>query len=221
MDKIVFEHSNLNIKKLLDYGFKLLGERYFNSFSILDGQFSLEIFVSADGIVETRLTDTGSDEEYILHLVEECTGAFVAEVRAAYRLEILKLKNFFFDTVFFNVKQTGDLVNYIKTTYQVEPEFLWDSTPDGFIFRRKDNRKWFALFLTVKRDRLSLSGKEKESIVVFRADPAQIPLIIDQKKYFAGYHMNKKHWLTAILNGSISLEELALRIDESYRLAKK
>ena len=44
--------------------------------------------------------------------------------------------------------------------------------------------------------------------------------MIDKKRYFPGWHMNKKHWYTIILDGSVSTEEICSRIDESYRLAK-
>lgn len=33
--------------------------------------------------------------------------------------------------------------------------------------------------------------------------------------------MNKKHWYTVCLNGTVPLDELFLRIDESYLLAVK
>ncbi|MDO5549136.1 MAG: hypothetical protein Q4F79_11730 [Eubacteriales bacterium] len=33
--------------------------------------------------------------------------------------------------------------------------------------------------------------------------------------------MNKKHWYTICLNGSVTKDELFRRIEESYELAKK
>jgi predicted DNA-binding protein (MmcQ/YjbR family) len=33
-----------------------------------------------------------------------------------------------------------------------------------------------------------------------------------------GYHMNKKHWNTVIVNGSLSNQQLLAMIDESYKL---
>ncbi len=35
-----------------------------------------------------------------------------------------------------------------------------------------------------------------------------------------GYHMNKKHWNTIIVNGNLSNNELKVMIEESYRLVK-
>ena len=35
-----------------------------------------------------------------------------------------------------------------------------------------------------------------------------------------GFHMNKKHWNTVVVNGSISTKQLKTMIDESYELVK-
>ncbi|MFV0607107.1 MAG: MmcQ/YjbR family DNA-binding protein [Niabella sp.] len=36
-----------------------------------------------------------------------------------------------------------------------------------------------------------------------------------------GYHMNKKHWNTIVVDGSIPFKQLTGWIDDSYRLVKK
>ena len=66
------------------------------------------------------------------------------------------------------------------------------------------------------------------ALVAWQADPLRISLkadpidaVILRKQYSAitpGYHMNKKHWNTVILDGSIPDEELVKMIDESYAL---
>ena len=35
-----------------------------------------------------------------------------------------------------------------------------------------------------------------------------------------GFHMNKKHWNTVVVNGTISTKQLKAMIDESYELVK-
>ncbi|MDE7400427.1 MAG: MmcQ/YjbR family DNA-binding protein, partial [Clostridia bacterium] len=35
------------------------------------------------------------------------------------------------------------------------------------------------------------------------------------------YHMNKKHWLTIPLDGTVPIGEICSRLDQSYILAKK
>lgn len=37
---------------------------------------------------------------------------------------------------------------------------------------------------------------------------------------FPGYHMNKKHWNTIVVNGKLSTQQLKEMIDDSYHLVK-
>jgi predicted DNA-binding protein (MmcQ/YjbR family) len=55
--------------------------------------------------------------------------------------------------------------------------------------------------------------------IAVKADP--VDAIILRRQYPAvkpGYHLNKKHWNTVTLDGSIPDEELRRMIDDSYRL---
>ena len=66
------------------------------------------------------------------------------------------------------------------------------------------------------------------ALVAWQADPLTISLkadpidaVILRKQYRAitpGYHMNKKHWNTVTLDGSVPDDELEKMIDESYAL---
>ena len=48
----------------------------------------------------------------------------------------------------------------------------------------------------------------------------EIEKLKDNKKYFPAYHMNKKHWCTICLDGTVELKEIYKLIDISYELAK-
>ena len=79
--------------------------------------------------------------------------------------------------------------------------------PDALVY--KVLNKMFAL-VAWQADPLSISLK---------ADP--IDAVILRKQYQAikpGYHMNKTHWNTVTLDGSVLDDELILMIDESYTL---
>ena len=55
--------------------------------------------------------------------------------------------------------------------------------------------------------------------IALKADP--VDAIILRRQYPAvkpGYHLNKKHWNTVTLEGSIPDEELRRMIDDSYKL---
>ena len=71
----------------------------------------------------------------------------------------------------------------------------------------------------VKACKLGLSGDKIMQALDLRCDPDELDKIADGKRYFRGYHMNKKRWLTVCLDGSVELEEIIARIDTSYELA--
>ncbi|MBE8953608.1 MAG: MmcQ/YjbR family DNA-binding protein, partial [Quinella sp. 1Q7] len=43
----------------------------------------------------------------------------------------------------------------------------------------------------------------------------------DGQKYFRGWHMNKRSWLTVRLDDVLSDDELFARLEQSYRLANR
>ena len=112
------------------------------------------------------------------------------------------------------------IIAFVESLAHTSHDCPWEGDFYSRVLRRSDNKKWFAAVLTVKRDRLGLAGNAMEEIVDFRVDPAELAALIDNERYFAGYHMNKKHWATVILNGSVPQDELFGRIDASYRIAK-
>ena len=113
------------------------------------------------------------------------------------------------------------VLQYASDEYGDEPEYLWAQYPEYAVLRRKDNRKWYALLMNIPKKRLGLEGDEFVEVVDLRFDVDELPSKIDGKSYFAGYHMNKKHWITVLLDGSVPIDEILDYVDKSYALAKK
>lgn len=217
----IFKNKIANFEKLSAFGFVERNGVYTYAVDIVDKQFKLTINISADGKVETKLTDIDSDDEYILHLTTNAEGAFVGKVRTDYQNVLQDIADKCFDNNVFKSEYAHKIIGYMKEKYQDELEFLWPSSPNNAICRRKDNKKWYAAVLTVAENKLGLKGEREIEIIDLRTNPATIEADIDGAKIFSGYHMNKKHWITICLDGSVSAEEIYERIDASYILAKK
>ena len=56
-----------------------------------------------------------------------------------------------------------------------------------------------------------------------KCDPGEAEMLREQfpETVLPGYHMNKKHWNTILVNGSVSDKELFSWIDHSYELVSK
>lgn len=62
------------------------------------------------------------------------------------------------------------------------------------VFRHASNKKWFALFMTVKASLLGLPGAEEVPVLNLKADPRLIGPQREKPGFFPAYHMNKEHW---------------------------
>lgn len=105
-----------------------------------------------------------------------------------------------------------EIFKYIKETYNIEPEYLWDDTPDTAVFRHLNNKKWFGIIMNVK----------DEVYFNVKTDPNYSELLRSTYNYIIpAYHMNKEHWNTIIVSKDIDKKLLYELIDQSYELTKK
>jgi len=69
--------------------------------------------------------------------------------------------------------------------------------------------------------KLGFSTDEEVEVLVLKLEPDDILALMDNKKFFKAYHMNKKHWISIILDDeALSFTELCALLDESYKLSK-
>jgi len=73
--------------------------------------------------------------------------------------------------------------------------------------------------LTIHSSKLGRPDDSLIEIVNIKVSPQAIASLVDGEVYFPGYHMNKKHWVTLCLDGSVPTAEVLLRIDNSFNLA--
>lgn len=111
-----------------------------------------------------------------------------------------------------------DVFDYAANTYGVEPDYPFSTAPTYAVLRHLSNRKWFALIGDVRRDRLGLSGEGKVDIINVKCDPILSGSLLMQEGYYPAYHMNHESWITILLDGTVSLEEIYQLLDLSYEL---
>ena len=221
MIKELFKFRKANFKKLEDYGFKKVGDKHQFATQIFDEQFDLFVFVDKSGEVSAKVFDRTSKEEYVLHLMTANTGEFVGKVREEFQRVLEDIKKKCFDKDVFKSKQAKQVVDYIRKVYGDELDFLWKKFPTNAILRRKDNKKWYGILAVLTKRKLGLDNDDVVDIIDLRIEPEMVEKVVDNEKYFAGYHMNKKHWFSICLDGSVAIERIYEWIYKSYALAKK
>lgn len=110
---------------------------------------------------------------------------------------------------------------YALETFDAKPEYLWAKDPDSAVLRRSDNNKWFAVIMRVTEDKLGLESGGAVDIIDVKCDPLMVGSMRMNDGVFPGYHMNKDHWITVLLDGSADDELVFSLLDMSYELAGK
>ena len=107
--------------------------------------------------------------------------------------------------------------DYIKKKYKTLPEYPWKKYDSNAVFRHADNKKWFALVMDVQREKLGLSGREYVSVVNLKVNDLFFrDMIIREDGILPAYHMNKLHWISVLLDGTVPEERVFDLIDMSY-----
>lgn len=111
-----------------------------------------------------------------------------------------------------------DVLKWAQETYGTKPESLWAKYPEYLVLRQENNQKWYAIFMTVKRSVLGLDGEGDIDIVDVKCEPLEIDFLTQQKGFLHGYHMNKNHWLTILLDGSVELKTVCSLLERSFEM---
>ncbi len=117
---------------------------------------------------------------------------------------------------------TQQILEYIKETYNTEPEYLWHATPTNAALRNNRTGKWFAVLMgSLPLNKLGLISEEREDVLNLKCDPMLSFTLVDNERIFPAYHMSKEHWISVRLDGCVPLEELKRLVDMSYTLVNK
>ncbi len=114
-----------------------------------------------------------------------------------------------------------EIFQYVKKKFGTEPEHLWIKFPNYAVLRNTRNLKWYAAIMNVQKQKLGLEGKEYIDILDVKCDPIMVGSLLNSKGYLPAYHMNKNNWITILLDGSNSKDEVFNLIDLSYEITQK
>ena len=107
--------------------------------------------------------------------------------------------------------------DYIRKKYKMLPEYPWQKYDNNTVFRHPDNMKWFALVMGVRRIKLGIAGDAYVDVVNLKIeDMFYRDLIIREDGIMPAYHMNRKHWITVLLDGTVTDDRVFELIDMSF-----
>lgn len=114
-----------------------------------------------------------------------------------------------------------ELFAFARETYGTEPEYPWADEPDFAVLRHSLGGKWYGLVMRLPRRTLGLLGEGSIDVLNLKLDPALVYILRELEGYLPAWHMNKTHWLTLRLDGSVPPERVEDLLGQSYDLTRK
>lgn len=216
----IFKKSRIEYDKLISYGFKRIDEYYIISRNILNGSFRVDVEISIDGVIKGKVYDLAFDEEYTNYRIENQTGGFVNQVREEFKRILIDIRDNCTTTNYFNTKQANRITNLIIKQYNDLPEFIWNKFPGYGIFRNPNNDKWYGLIMNINKSKID-NGNEEVEILNVKLDKNEIAILLKKKGFYKAYHMNKENWISILLDGTISDEEIMSYIEKSHKFTEQ
>ena len=216
MKIIDVEKYNFSKEKLLQYGFREEAEKLIYRKEILDSSFFIEIvFVNSQLLIEVY--DIEFDEIYSLFSVDSAVGETVQNIRE----HVEKLLSSILGLAEESGKISSEIIDYCNDKYGENHVNPFKKHPDILAYVNEKN-KWYALMSNVEYNKLNKTSNiiTKVKILNVKYPTDNISDIIDNQNIFPAYHMNKKHWISIVLDKNIKLETIKELIDISYSLVK-
>ncbi|MBR2708161.1 MAG: MmcQ/YjbR family DNA-binding protein [Bacilli bacterium] len=210
IEDVIFKKYSPDFDKLIKYGFKKDGDNYIFKKNLID---NFEIIITIDEFkVSGKVIDLDFDAEYTNYRVEDQAGGFTGMIREKFISVLNEIKDKCFISKPFAFDQSNRITNLIYKKYGKEPIFKWDNL-DAAVF--ENNEKWFGIIMNVDRSKFSNLSGEIEILNV-KLDRHKISNLIGKNGLYEAYHMNKKSWITIVLDDTLSDDYIMDLIDESY-----
>ena len=212
----LLEQYDIDCKRAIAYGFSRT-EAGLELKKELPGVGLYSVFVIAGKSFEVNVFDADTDEEYLpFNVLDNITG-FVTGIREQVEDLVQEIK----EKCLLNSNMKLRLMEYCERKFGTEPEAPWEDSPDAYTFKTAKRNKWYALFMTIPYKSLGLAAKGTLDVVNIKLPPEKVLDLIDRVHFYPAYHMNKKHWITIVLDKEVDEPLVQQLLEESYGLVEK
>ncbi|WBB29412.1 MmcQ/YjbR family DNA-binding protein [Parvimonas micra] len=211
----IFDKNIFNSKFAIAYGFSKIRDYYVLQSDIDVENFNVIVKIGKD-FFEVNVIELPFNEEYILFNVLDSKGKFVSKIRK----KVNELIEDIVKSCFTSLDYRKILLDYVKEKYGTIPEEPWEDNNHATI-KTPNSKKWYGIFMSLPYKTLGLDKGGKIDVLNVKLNPEVIESLIDKKHFFPAYHMNKKYWITILLDSYTDLNLVKSLIDESFNLVEK
>ena len=175
----------------------------FAAFSLQGAHFSLAVYDD----------DTPEKADYVPFQAAAADGPYVSLVRerAQALLEDILRQGFARDSL------RDQILAQARQEYGTEPCFPWAEYP-GHCTLKAPNGKWYGLVMQVPYAVLGIGKAGRADVLNVKNLPEKIQALVDGEHFLPAYHMNKKYWLSVLLDSPAVLPLAQVLLRESYAL---
>ncbi|MBR3311177.1 MAG: MmcQ/YjbR family DNA-binding protein [Solobacterium sp.] len=218
IEKEIFKRKRIRNELLAAYGFHEDGSGFVYAESMMDGSFTAEIRIDADGGISGKVIDAETGEEYTNYRTGNTAGSFSGKVREEYTGILEDIAEKCCTKEAFIFPQSNRIAEEIGRRYGVLPEFLWSRFPGYGVFRHEAGGKWFGIIMNIGKEKLIPDETGEIEVLNIKLDK-QVPSYLRKEHIYPSWHLSKKSWVTVILDDSLSDEEILNLVDISYKNA--
>lgn len=110
------------------------------------------------------------------------------------------------------------VLDYAEKKYHTQPDSPFHHFPNYVALRHGKDGSWYALIMSVPRERLGMQGAGEVDILDIKVPPEKVHALQKKKGFLPAYHMDKTHWISILLDGSVPDAHVNGLLDESFEL---
>lgn len=171
------------------------------------------LFSITDEHIDVRVIDKVYEDDYLPFCVKDHPSSVRAEVKMLLEQIVSEC--------FICTNPLTHIMEHMESTYGTKHEEPWDYLPGYYTFKAPNSGKWYAIIMHLPQNRIGLEGEQTIDIINVKIRMDKIDALIDHIHYFPSYHMNKKSWITILLDKDTDLEALKALIEDSFQMVEK
>ena len=201
----------------LKFGFKKTGPETFEiNLPLKTPDFEVQIMIDHNEI-KLKVFELPERLEYLpFNLNEDEGGSFVNQIRSDVDEVVYQVIE-----SCYQLKDYRERVfDFVRAEFSTKLETPWAKHPEFYVMKTANRQKWYGLMMRIPYQLLDPQQTGIVDVLNLKAPPLKIVDLIDYQTFYPAYHMNKKHWVSVVVDEKINLEQLQALIRQSYQLVE-
>lgn len=110
---------------------------------------------------------------------------------------------------------------YLASQYGATSDHSFKEDSSVTVFMRSDNSKWFAASKNVGRRSVDAGNEGRIDILNIKLNPREVATLRTREGFRPAWRMNQNSWVTVLLDGTVSDDEVYGLLEKAFDLAGK